>query len=320
MAYFCIDGIKDKVTTIPTYTSGWIGGVARVVGGYREDQMSTTHPIRSEVPNTSLATVYFDNITYRKGLSTLKQLMFLMGETNFFLGVTAYFNEFKWSNATIDNFLTHMKDFYIPPVPEYTLDLWKQTWLLTASLNVLAADWDSTSVDPKATLTINQIAFTPDYPILRYHMINVAFFYADGSYSTQKVLVLNTAKTTLTYDASKGVKAVLLNQDIQDFVKFFIDDISLAFFQSSINTINKGDPAEDAVTRMIIWFYMNEMTRDAKIKVFDYRDVILNSISAETEDGIYQFELAFLNECTGSYIAMAERPALRTDIFSYIIQ
>lgn len=108
MAYFCIDGIKNKVTTIPQYTSGWIGGVARVVGGYREDQLSTTHPIRSAVPNTSLATVYFDNITYRKGLATLKQLMFLMGEANFFKGVNNYFNTRIWSNGTIDDFLGSM--------------------------------------------------------------------------------------------------------------------------------------------------------------------------------------------------------------------
>lgn len=80
MSYFCIDGIKAQVTTIPAYTTGWIGGIARAVGGYREDQLSTTHPVRSAVPNTSVATVYFDNITYRKGLSVLKQLMFLMGE------------------------------------------------------------------------------------------------------------------------------------------------------------------------------------------------------------------------------------------------
>ncbi len=48
MSYYCIDSIKDKVTTLPSsYTSGWLGGLARAVGGYREDQMSTTHPVRS---------------------------------------------------------------------------------------------------------------------------------------------------------------------------------------------------------------------------------------------------------------------------------
>lgn len=87
----------------------------------------------------------------------------------------------------------------------------------------------------------------------------------------------------------------------------------------NINSINKGDPAEDALTRMVIWFYMNEMVRDCKIKVFDYRDVVLNQIGDEPEDGIYQFELAFLNECTGSYIARGEAPALRSPIFDQVL-
>ena len=80
MAYFCVDSIKTKVTTIPQYTTGWLGGLNRAVGGFREDQMSTTHPVRSYMPNTSLARMYFDSITYRKGMMTLKQLIFLMGE------------------------------------------------------------------------------------------------------------------------------------------------------------------------------------------------------------------------------------------------
>jgi aminopeptidase N len=92
MSYYCIDSIKTLVTTIETYSSGWLGGLARSVGGYREDQMTTTHPIRTPVANTSLATVYFDAITYQKGSMTLKQLMFLMGETAFFQGVTDYLN------------------------------------------------------------------------------------------------------------------------------------------------------------------------------------------------------------------------------------
>lgn len=196
MAYFCIDGIKDKVQTIPQYTSGWIGGVARVVGGYREDQLSTTHPIRSEVPNTSLATVYFDNITYRKGLATLKQLMYIMGEDNFFKGVTQYFNLYIWSNGTIDNFLSAMSIDFVDPSPNknYSLDLWKQDWLLTPSLNVVTINWNPDSTSSTATLTINQDPFTEDYPTLRLHMVNIAFFKADGSYTTQKVLLINNVR------------------------------------------------------------------------------------------------------------------------------
>ena len=43
-------------------------------------------------------------------------------------------------------------------------------------------------------------------------MLNVAFFKADGTYTTQEVLINNSASTTVTYDGSVGVKAILVNE------------------------------------------------------------------------------------------------------------
>jgi len=43
-------------------------------GGYRADQLSTTHPISGYIPNTDSAAGIFDGITYCKGASTMRQL------------------------------------------------------------------------------------------------------------------------------------------------------------------------------------------------------------------------------------------------------
>ena len=92
IAHFCLEEIKDKVTEIQTYDSGWKIFLSRGVAGYREDQITpTTHAVRSDVANTSVAQTYFDRITYQKGSATLKQFMFIMGRDNFFKGVQAYF-------------------------------------------------------------------------------------------------------------------------------------------------------------------------------------------------------------------------------------
>lgn len=108
MSFSCLEGIKDRQTTLPAYSTGWMPGLKRAIQGYLEDQMSTTHPVRSVVPNTNLATVYFDSITYEKGMMTLKQLFFLMGEDNFYKGINRYFTNFAWKNGTIDDFLNSM--------------------------------------------------------------------------------------------------------------------------------------------------------------------------------------------------------------------
>lgn len=83
-----------------------------------------------------------------------------MGENNFMQGVTAYFNQFGWSNGTIDDFLGQMEPFFTSPTPDYTLQVWKEMWLLTASLNVLTIDWNPQSSGPNATLTVTQTPFS----------------------------------------------------------------------------------------------------------------------------------------------------------------
>ena len=118
ISYWCLEKIKNipEVSAFLQYATGWIPMMVRTVGGYREDQMTTTtHPVRSFVPNTSLATAYFDSITYRKGSTCLKQLLFLMGEDNFLKGLTDYFTKFAWSNGTIDDFLNSMSLYFFDP-------------------------------------------------------------------------------------------------------------------------------------------------------------------------------------------------------------
>ncbi len=160
---------------------------------------------------------------------------------------------------------------------------------MTASLNLLQVSWDAGDKSPTATLTITQTNFDPKYQMLRYHGVNIAFFKSDGSYTTRKYLLKNAVTNKVQYDGSGGVVAILINEGLQDYVKYVIDDISLAFFQQNINSITAADPADAAQTRMIIWFYMNEMVRDGRKKLLPYVDVIKTLIPKETEDGIYDF-------------------------------
>lgn len=114
---------------------------------------------------------------------TMKQLMFLMTEANFFKGLTNYFVKYALDNATIDDFLIEMKAFF--DESNFTLAEWKDMWILTPSLNVITPKWDPLSVSSRAILSLNQTNFSPAHKMLRYHKVNVAFFKADGSYTTQ---------------------------------------------------------------------------------------------------------------------------------------
>ena len=143
ISYYFLETLANKtIPNIPIFSSSWALGLKYIADAYHEDQMtSTTHPVRSDVPNTSLASTYFDYITYRKGQTTLKQLVFLMGQANFFKGLQSYFVKYPWKNTTIDEFLAELSPFFPTKYP-FTLDEWKQIWILEPSLNILTVEWD----------------------------------------------------------------------------------------------------------------------------------------------------------------------------------
>ncbi len=91
--------------------------------GYHEDMMLTTHAIRGKVANTSVADSIFDGITYSKGASTMKQLLYLMKEENFGKALSEYFHKYEWNNATIEDFLGYMQKYFT--IKEFTLTQWK---------------------------------------------------------------------------------------------------------------------------------------------------------------------------------------------------
>ena len=90
--------MKKSITTLE-YESAMVSFFNRKGWGYNEDQLTTTHPIRSAVENTQIAESIFDGITYSKGAATMKQLMYLMGEENFSRALSDYFHKYAFTNA-----------------------------------------------------------------------------------------------------------------------------------------------------------------------------------------------------------------------------
>ena len=60
----------DAWTTFLSVRKNW---------GYRQDQLSSTHPVYCEMPDVEAVEVNFDGITYAKGASVIKQLVAYVG-------------------------------------------------------------------------------------------------------------------------------------------------------------------------------------------------------------------------------------------------
>lgn len=77
ISHFCLEKVRKDLTTV-NIESSMASFLARKAWGYYEDQLVTTHAIRGQVANTIVADSIFDGITYSKGASTMKQLLFIM--------------------------------------------------------------------------------------------------------------------------------------------------------------------------------------------------------------------------------------------------
>jgi aminopeptidase N len=120
------------------YTDAWAG---RLAGGklaaYLTDQGPTSHPIRQPVRDVAEAASIFDDITYPKGASVLRQLMAYVGEEDFTTGMKAYFARHAWGNTTLQDLIDALA-----ATSGRDLDTWRAAWLDTAGTDRLTLEAD----------------------------------------------------------------------------------------------------------------------------------------------------------------------------------
>jgi aminopeptidase N len=80
MGFYALEKILPKITSYK-YQTAMISFFWRKLWGYEEDASKHfTHPVRGLVANTDLVLILFDGITYAKGASIIKMLIYLIGE------------------------------------------------------------------------------------------------------------------------------------------------------------------------------------------------------------------------------------------------
>ena len=87
-----VDAFKDE---------SWIHMNSMKRWGLAEDLIETTHNIQADCKDTDTAESIVDGITYGKGSSLIKQLIFLMDWDTFAAGLKIYFKRHKWGNTSL---------------------------------------------------------------------------------------------------------------------------------------------------------------------------------------------------------------------------
>ena len=76
--------------------------------GLREDMLPSNDSIQCDCPSTDKAESLINGITYGKGSSMIKQLIYLMEWETFCAGLRIYFKRHKWTNTKLEDFIRCM--------------------------------------------------------------------------------------------------------------------------------------------------------------------------------------------------------------------
>ncbi len=242
---------------------------------YWEDSLVTKHPIDTEVADTESAFVNFDGITYGKGASSLKQLAYFVGATEFRNGVRGYLKNHAFDNGRLADFLGAVEQ-----AAHKDLSQWSKEWLKTAGTNGVKAEFECTDGKISA-LTLVQTPAEGE-PLLRTHRTEVALFRLNisGNLVTRETasVYYSGARTAVPELLGKGCPDLVYpNYNDYDFVKVELDARSLATARKSI-----AKP-EQSLMREMLWTSLWDMVREGKWPVTEYAELALTGLATETD-------------------------------------
>ena len=251
-----------------------------------QDQLSTTHPIVAPINDLNDTYVNFDGITYAKGASVLKQLVYYVGREKFFQGINQYLNKYAYSNATLADLLHELEK-----ASGRDLKAWSAKWLEESGINTIATEVEENADGTIASLTLNQTA-PAEHPVLRPHRLAVGFY--DEDPATGKIV--RTDRFELDVDGESTVVAaaagkkrpafILVNDDDLTYTKLRFDADSLSFALANLQRF------DDALARAVVWLSLWDMTRDGDLAAEKFIDTTLALLATETESTTFRYALS----------------------------
>ena len=271
---------KDAWATFSSGEKSW---------ALNQDQLSTTHPIVAPINDLNDTYVNFDGITYAKGASVLKQLVYYVGREKFFKGINNYLNKHAYSNATLADLLAELE-----LTSGRDLKAWSAQWLEESGINTIATEVEENEDGTIKRLALRQTA-PAEHPVLRAHRLAVGFYNEDpetGKIVRTDRFELDVDGELTVVDAAAGKarpSLILVNDDDLTYTKLRFDDKSLAF------------------ARSVIWLALWDMTRDGELPARQFIDTSLAALATEHESTTFRYALAQVSTTAWHYTAPAER-------------
>jgi aminopeptidase N len=257
------------------FTDAWASFLSvRKTWGYRQDQLSSTHPVYSDMPDVAAVEVNFDGITYAKGASVLKQMVAYVGEAEFVAGLRGYFATHAWGNATFGDLLSSLE-----AASGRQLRSFAAQWLETAQVNTLRPAVTIDGDGRYQQVVVGQEA-PAAHPTLRTHRIRIGLYNVDsGKLVRRDRLELDVTGAQTPVPALAGAPAadvLLLNDDDLTYAKIRLDDRSMAAVVDHLGGL------DSPLSRALCWAAAWDMLRDAELPARSWLALALRGLPAES--------------------------------------
>ncbi|WP_338090884.1 aminopeptidase N [Planosporangium thailandense] len=258
---------SDAWTTFLSIRKNW---------GYRQDQLSSTHPVYCEIPDVDAVEVNFDGITYAKGASVIKQLVAYVGIEPFLAGLRAYFTKHAWGNATFDDLLSALEAASGRELRKFAAE-----WLETAQVNTLRPEITLAEDGTYASVAVLQEA--PErYPTLRTHRIGIGLYDLndEGALVRREHLEVEIDGGRTEIRQLAGLPAadvLLLNDEDLTYAKLRLDERSMAAVVEHIAGL------DNPLARALCWAAAWDMVRDGELAGRDYIRMVIRGLAIEKD-------------------------------------
>ncbi|MBK6871411.1 MAG: aminopeptidase N [Kineosporiaceae bacterium] len=272
---------------------------------YRQDQLSSTHPIVAEIRDLADVEQNFDGITYAKGASVLKQLVHWVGQDAFDAGLRAYFAKNAWGNTTLADLLAELET-----ASGRDLSAWSTAWLERAGVTTLRP---AVTVDDDGVITAAAVLqeAPQSHPTLRPHRLGI------GGYDVIDGAVQRVWHVEQTVDGARTEvpelvgrprpDLLLLNDHDLAYAKIRLDDASMA------TAIGHLGEFSDSLASTLIWGAAWDMTRDGELAPGRFIDLVLGNLLAVPDASVQSVLLNQLSSTLAFYLAPAGRTDRRDD-------
>ena len=248
---------------------------------YRQDQLSSTHPIAADIEDLQAVEVNFDGITYAKGASVLRQLAAYVGIEEFLRAMRVYFRRHEYGNTTLADLLAALEE-------ESGRDLshWSAQWLETPGVNTVRADFELDADGRYTSFAVLQGPAEPGHGPLRDHRLAVGLYRGDGPklVRTERFELDVTGARTEVPELVGLLQPdlLLVNDDDLTYGKVRLDERSLATVVARVADI------DDPLPRTLCWNAAWDMIRDGEMRARDYVELALAGVTGESEIGVVQ--------------------------------